>query len=76
MTGHAQLVCLMMCGINAIANLLVMSLWVYHFQTEGIVNYMKKLAGPDSVPLHSEHDLENFINSFDASIVGKCSSWL
>uniref|UniRef100_A0A8C2F1L0 Protein disulfide-isomerase A3 n=1 Tax=Cyprinus carpio TaxID=7962 RepID=A0A8C2F1L0_CYPCA len=39
---------------------------------EGIVNYMKKLAGPDSVPLHSEHDLENFINNFDASIVGKC----
>uniref|UniRef100_A0A8C1JRM1 Protein disulfide-isomerase A3 n=1 Tax=Cyprinus carpio TaxID=7962 RepID=A0A8C1JRM1_CYPCA len=37
---------------------------------EGIVNYMKKLAGPDSVPLHSEHDLENFINNFDASIVG------
>uniref|UniRef100_A0A8C2DZ52 Protein disulfide-isomerase n=1 Tax=Cyprinus carpio TaxID=7962 RepID=A0A8C2DZ52_CYPCA len=37
---------------------------------DGIVNYMKKQAGPDSVPLHSEHDLENFINSFDASIVG------
>uniref|UniRef100_A0A672NBF7 protein disulfide-isomerase n=1 Tax=Sinocyclocheilus grahami TaxID=75366 RepID=A0A672NBF7_SINGR len=70
MMGHAQLVCLMMCGINAIADLLVMPLWVYHFQTEGIVNHMKKLAGPDSVPLHSEHDLENFINNFDASIVG------
>ncbi|KAI2652675.1 Protein disulfide-isomerase A3 [Labeo rohita] len=37
---------------------------------DGIVNYMKKQAGPDSVPLHSEHDLENFINNFDASIVG------
>lgn len=32
---------------------------------------MKKHAGPDSVPLHSEYDLENFINNFDASVVGK-----
>ncbi|XP_043073950.1 protein disulfide isomerase family A, member 8 [Puntigrus tetrazona] len=37
---------------------------------EGIVSYMKKQAGPDSVPLHNELDLENFINNFDASIVG------
>lgn len=65
-----------MCAVNTITDLLVMSLWVYNFQIDGIVNYMKKQAGPDSVPVHSEHDLENFINSFDASIVGKCSSWL
>lgn len=48
---------------------------MYNFQTDGIVNYMKNQAGPDSVPLQSEHDLENFINNFDASVVGKCS-WL
>lgn len=45
---------------------------MYNFQTDGIVNYMKKQAGPDSVLLQSEHDLENFINNFDASVVGKC----
>ncbi len=72
MMGHAQLVCLMMGGIHTIAYLVVMSLWVYHFQTVAIVNYMKKQAGPDSVPLYSGHDLENFINNFDVSIVGKC----
>ncbi len=70
--GHAQLVCLMTCDISTEANLVVMSLWVYDFQTEGIVSYMKKQAGPDSVPLHGGHDLEHFINNFDASIVGKC----
>ncbi|XP_073714233.1 protein disulfide isomerase family A, member 8 [Misgurnus anguillicaudatus] len=37
---------------------------------DGIVSYMKKQAGPDSVTLHSEYDLENFINNFDASVVG------
>nr|NP_001003517.1 protein disulfide isomerase family A, member 8 precursor [Danio rerio]AAH77131.1 Zgc:100906 [Danio rerio] len=37
---------------------------------DGIVDYMKKQAGPDSVLLHSELDLEKFINHFDASVVG------
>lgn len=35
------------------------------------MNYMKNQAGPDSVPLQSEQDLENFLNNFDASVVGK-----
>uniref|UniRef100_A0AAR2J850 Thioredoxin domain-containing protein n=1 Tax=Pygocentrus nattereri TaxID=42514 RepID=A0AAR2J850_PYGNA len=37
---------------------------------DGIVDYMKKQAGPDSVSLHNEKDLETFINHFDASVVG------
>ncbi|XP_007249749.3 protein disulfide isomerase family A, member 7 [Astyanax mexicanus] len=37
---------------------------------DGIVSYMKKQAGPSSVPLHSEADLDSFINTFDASVVG------
>ncbi|XP_066530035.1 protein disulfide isomerase family A, member 8 [Hoplias malabaricus] len=37
---------------------------------DGIVELMKKQAGPDSVILHNEKDLEAFINHFDASIVG------
>uniref|UniRef100_A0A6Q2Y5Y7 Protein disulfide-isomerase n=1 Tax=Esox lucius TaxID=8010 RepID=A0A6Q2Y5Y7_ESOLU len=37
---------------------------------DGIVNYMKKQAGPNSVTLHSEADLESFIDHFDASVVG------
>ncbi|XP_048883078.1 protein disulfide isomerase family A, member 7 isoform X2 [Brienomyrus brachyistius] len=37
---------------------------------EGIVSYMKKQAGPSSVPLHSEEELNSFINHFDASVVG------
>ncbi|KAI4893266.1 hypothetical protein NFI96_019665, partial [Prochilodus magdalenae] len=37
---------------------------------DGIVSYMKKQAGPSSVPLHNEADLDSFINTFDASIVG------
>uniref|UniRef100_A0A8B9RJ15 protein disulfide-isomerase n=1 Tax=Astyanax mexicanus TaxID=7994 RepID=A0A8B9RJ15_ASTMX len=38
---------------------------------DGIVSYMKKQAGPSSVPLHSEADLDSFINTFDASVVGE-----
>uniref|UniRef100_A0A4W4GCZ6 Protein disulfide-isomerase n=1 Tax=Electrophorus electricus TaxID=8005 RepID=A0A4W4GCZ6_ELEEL len=37
---------------------------------DGIVSYMKKQAGPSSVPLHSEAEVDYFINSFEASIVG------
>ncbi|XP_064201545.1 protein disulfide isomerase family A, member 7 [Anguilla rostrata] len=37
---------------------------------DGIVSYMKKQAGPSSVPLRSEEDLDSFINHFDASVVG------
>ncbi|XP_062845485.1 protein disulfide isomerase family A, member 8 [Trichomycterus rosablanca] len=37
---------------------------------DGIVENMKKLAGPDSTPLHTERDLEDFIDHFDASVVG------
>nr|XP_023657071.1 protein disulfide-isomerase A3-like isoform X1 [Paramormyrops kingsleyae] len=37
---------------------------------EGIVSSMKKQAGPSSVPLHSEEELNSFINHFDASVVG------
>uniref|UniRef100_A0A8B9JT34 Protein disulfide-isomerase A3 n=1 Tax=Astyanax mexicanus TaxID=7994 RepID=A0A8B9JT34_ASTMX len=36
----------------------------------GIVDQMKKQAGPDSVPLHNEKDLETFVNHYDASVVG------
>uniref|UniRef100_A0A8C9TJD1 Protein disulfide-isomerase n=1 Tax=Scleropages formosus TaxID=113540 RepID=A0A8C9TJD1_SCLFO len=38
---------------------------------EGIVSYMKKQAGPNSTPLHSQEGLDTFINNFDASVVGK-----
>uniref|UniRef100_A0A8B9JTI6 protein disulfide-isomerase n=1 Tax=Astyanax mexicanus TaxID=7994 RepID=A0A8B9JTI6_ASTMX len=37
----------------------------------GIVDQMKKQAGPDSVPLHNEKDLETFVNHYDASVVGE-----
>ncbi|KAJ8273537.1 hypothetical protein GJAV_G00102730 [Gymnothorax javanicus] len=37
---------------------------------DGIVSYMKKQAGPSSVPLRNEEDLDSFINHFDASVVG------
>ncbi|XP_076846743.1 protein disulfide isomerase family A, member 7 [Brachyhypopomus gauderio] len=37
---------------------------------DGIVSYMKKQAGPSSLPLQSEAELDSFINSFEASIVG------
>ncbi|KAL6457538.1 hypothetical protein MHYP_G00345010 [Metynnis hypsauchen] len=37
---------------------------------DGIVDYMKKQAGPDSVSLHSVKDLETFVDHFDASVVG------
>lgn len=38
---------------------------------DGIVSYMKKQAGPSSVALHSEAELDAFINGFDASVVGE-----
>ncbi|TSK28277.1 Protein disulfide-isomerase A3 [Bagarius yarrelli] len=38
--------------------------------SDGIVDHIKKQAGPDSRLLHNENDLEAFINHFDASIVG------
>ncbi|XP_053484678.1 protein disulfide isomerase family A, member 7 isoform X2 [Ictalurus furcatus] len=37
---------------------------------DGIVSYMKKQAGPSSIALHSEAELDAFINGFDASVVG------
>uniref|UniRef100_A0A8C8DEP1 Protein disulfide-isomerase n=1 Tax=Oncorhynchus tshawytscha TaxID=74940 RepID=A0A8C8DEP1_ONCTS len=37
---------------------------------DGIVHYMKKQAGPNSVTLRSEADVEAFVNHFDASVVG------
>ncbi|KAG7457903.1 hypothetical protein MATL_G00232190 [Megalops atlanticus] len=37
---------------------------------DGIVSYMQKQAGPSSVPLRSEEDLDSFVNNFDASVVG------
>ncbi|CAL8293129.1 unnamed protein product [Merluccius merluccius] len=37
---------------------------------EGMVHYMKKQTGPDSVLLRTEEDLQAFINNYDASIVG------
>ncbi|XP_026875534.2 protein disulfide isomerase family A, member 8 [Electrophorus electricus] len=37
---------------------------------DGIVDHMKKHAGPDSVPLTTEKDLQAFINHSDASVVG------
>ncbi|KAI7806597.1 protein disulfide isomerase family A, member 7 [Triplophysa rosa] len=36
----------------------------------GIVSYMKKHAGPSSVTLHSEADLDSFVDNFEASVVG------
>uniref|UniRef100_A0A8C7LNR8 Protein disulfide-isomerase n=1 Tax=Oncorhynchus mykiss TaxID=8022 RepID=A0A8C7LNR8_ONCMY len=41
---------------------------------DGIVSYMKKQAGPSSVPLHNERDLDAFVNHFEASVVGFFSS--
>ncbi|GAA6065494.1 protein disulfide isomerase family A, member 8, partial [Tachysurus ichikawai] len=38
--------------------------------SDGIVDHMKKQAGPDSVLLHNEKDLEAFIDHFDASVIG------
>lgn len=38
---------------------------------DGIVSYMKKQVGPSSVALHSEADLDAFINVFDSSVVGE-----
>lgn len=37
---------------------------------DGIVSFMKKQAGPSSVPLTSEEALKAFVDNFDASIVG------
>lgn len=38
---------------------------------DGIVSFMKKQAGPSSIPLHNERDLDAFINNFEASVVGE-----
>ncbi|KAM9386400.1 protein disulfide-isomerase A3-like [Pholidichthys leucotaenia] len=37
---------------------------------EGIYQYMKKQAGPDSVHLKTKEHLEDFVNNYDASVVG------
>uniref|UniRef100_A0A8C1Y0P1 protein disulfide-isomerase n=1 Tax=Cyprinus carpio TaxID=7962 RepID=A0A8C1Y0P1_CYPCA len=37
---------------------------------DGIVSYMKKQAGPSSVALLSEADLDSFIDNYEASVVG------
>ncbi|KAI5087374.1 protein disulfide-isomerase A3 precursor [Silurus meridionalis] len=37
---------------------------------DGIVDHIKKQAGPDSKLLNNEHDLEAFINHFDPSVIG------
>uniref|UniRef100_A0A673Y954 Protein disulfide-isomerase n=1 Tax=Salmo trutta TaxID=8032 RepID=A0A673Y954_SALTR len=41
---------------------------------DGIVSFMKKQAGPSSIPLHNERDLDAFINNLEASVVGADSS--
>lgn len=38
---------------------------------DGIVSYMKKQTGPSSIALHTESELDTFINDFDASVVGE-----
>uniref|UniRef100_A0A3P8WVA1 protein disulfide-isomerase n=1 Tax=Cynoglossus semilaevis TaxID=244447 RepID=A0A3P8WVA1_CYNSE len=38
--------------------------------TDGISQYMKKQTGPDSVQLQTPEDLQNFVNHYDASVVG------
>uniref|UniRef100_A0A4W6DWK1 Protein disulfide-isomerase n=1 Tax=Lates calcarifer TaxID=8187 RepID=A0A4W6DWK1_LATCA len=38
--------------------------------TDGIVQYMMKQTGPDSVHLKTEEHLHTFINHYDASIIG------
>uniref|UniRef100_W5MK62 protein disulfide-isomerase n=1 Tax=Lepisosteus oculatus TaxID=7918 RepID=W5MK62_LEPOC len=37
---------------------------------DGIVSYMKKQAGPSSVELRTEEDLDSFVSHFDGSVVG------
>lgn len=37
------------------------------------MSYMKKHAGPSSVTLHSEADLDSFVDNFEASAVGELS---
>lgn len=39
--------------------------------TDGMVEHMKKQAGPDSRLLNSEKDLEAFVNHFDPSVIGE-----
>uniref|UniRef100_A0A673Y9E0 protein disulfide-isomerase n=1 Tax=Salmo trutta TaxID=8032 RepID=A0A673Y9E0_SALTR len=41
---------------------------------DGIVSFMKKQAGPSSIPLHNERDLDAFINNLEASVVGESFS--
>uniref|UniRef100_A0A672KNU7 Protein disulfide-isomerase A3 n=1 Tax=Sinocyclocheilus grahami TaxID=75366 RepID=A0A672KNU7_SINGR len=38
---------------------------------DGIVSYMKKQAGPSSVFLLSEADLDSFVDNYEASVVGE-----
>ncbi len=40
-------------------------------ETDGIVSYMKKQAGPSSVSLLSEADLDSFVDNYEASVVGE-----
>uniref|UniRef100_A0A672RRR6 Protein disulfide-isomerase n=1 Tax=Sinocyclocheilus grahami TaxID=75366 RepID=A0A672RRR6_SINGR len=40
---------------------------------DGIVSYMKKQAGPSSVALLSEADLDSFVDNNEASVVGELS---
>uniref|UniRef100_A0A671Q2U9 Protein disulfide-isomerase A3 n=1 Tax=Sinocyclocheilus anshuiensis TaxID=1608454 RepID=A0A671Q2U9_9TELE len=42
---------------------------------DGIVSYMKKQAGPSSVSLLSEADLDSFVDNYEASVVGELNSF-
>lgn len=42
-----------------------------HYPTDGIVSTLKKQAGPASVVLQDEDDLEKFKSDLDASIIGE-----
>ncbi len=44
---------------------------IFVSETDGIVSYMKKQAGPSSVSLLSEADLESFVDNYEASVVGE-----
>lgn len=67
--GYFKIIAVLVCVLCF--SVCMTHLMLSHVPIDGIVSYMKKQAGPSSIPLHNGRDLDAFVNNFDASVVGE-----
>lgn len=66
--GYFKIIAALVCV--CVFSVCMTHLMLSHVPIYGIVSFVKKQAGPSSIPLHNERDLDAF-NNFEASVVGE-----